>query len=152
MKDRHSIREATAADASGLGQCMESAYSIYQDRMGGMRGMRLPPMDVDYQCEIDNFPVWVIENAGLISGGLIMDFANDQALIANIAVSPNSQGQGIGGALMRFADAQAVKKGFSQINLTTHSLLNENLELYKHLGWVETDRKGQRVFMSKNLA
>jgi N-acetylglutamate synthase-like GNAT family acetyltransferase len=95
MNKIRSIREATSDDATALKQCMESAYSTYQDRM---KGIRLPPMDVDYLAEIERFPVWVIEDSGQILGGLIMDFADGKALIANIAVNPNSQGQGIGGA------------------------------------------------------
>ncbi|MFT7675264.1 MAG: N-acetylglutamate synthase-like GNAT family acetyltransferase [Gammaproteobacteria bacterium] len=109
-------------------------------------------MDDDYHTEIENYPVWVIEEIGIIIGGLIMDFANDKALIANIAINPNNQGQGVGGTLMRFSDAQAIDKGFSQILLAIHSLSEENFERCKHPGWIETDRKGNRVLMSKNLA
>jgi len=36
-----------------------------------------------------------------------MVFENDQASIANIAVDPGFQGQGIGGALMKFAESKA---------------------------------------------
>jgi len=127
---------------------MESAYATYQPRMNGER---LPPMDVDYLLEIKNYPTWVVEQGGEIAGGLIMMFENNRASIANIAVDPNFQGQGIGGALMKFAESKAREKQFSTLQLATHVLLKENISLYRHLGWVETGRDGSKVFMQKNL-
>jgi len=127
---------------------MESAYATYQARMGGVR---LPPMDVDYSSEIKNYPTWVVESEGSILGGLIMVFENDNASIANIAVNPKFQGQGIGGELFEFAESKARENNFSELRLTTHVLLEENLRLYRHLGWEETGRDGTRVFMKKEI-
>ena len=141
------IREARPDDAIGLKFCMESAYAVYQERM---RGERLPPMDVDYSTEIKNFPCWVIESDGIILGGLIMVFEK-KASIANIAVSPHYQGQGVGGELLKFADLMAKDKNYSELRLATHVLLIENISLYQHLGWVETGRDETRIFMKKTL-
>ena len=142
------IRKASVEDSDVLKSCMEAAYSGYQDRMGGIR---LPPMDVDYASEIEHYPAWVVESAGDILGGLIMTFENGEASIANIAVDPGYQGHGIGGALMSFAESRASERGFSELHLATHVLLDENLALYRHLGWKETGRDETRVFMMKNL-
>ena len=142
------IREAIPRDADGLKNCMESAYAAYQDRMGGVR---LPPMDVDYFSEIKSYPSWVVELEEVILGGLIMVFENDLASIANIAVDPRFQGQGIGGALIKFAESKAKERGFSVLQLATHILLKENISLYRHLGWVETGRDESRVFMKKKI-
>ena len=142
------IREATPEDSDGLKSCMESAYATYQDRMGGKR---LPPMDVDYSSEIRNYPTWVVESEGSILGGVIMTFENDEALIANIAVDPKSQGQGVGGALLSFTESKARENSFSELHLATHVLLNENISLYQHLGWVETSRDETKIFMKKEI-
>lgn len=148
MEQTWHIREAITEDADALKKCMESAYTPYQDRMGGVR---LPPMDVDYLSEIKNYPTWVVEAEGTIHGGLIMSFKNDQASIANIAVDPKCQGQGIGGALMKLAASKAKENGFSELHLTTHVLLHENLSLYRHLDWTETSRNDNQVFMEKEI-
>jgi GNAT superfamily N-acetyltransferase len=116
-----------------------------------MGGARLPPMDVDYLAEIKNYPTWVVESDRSILGGLIMMFENDQASIANIAVDLKFQGQGIGGALMRFAESKAKVNNFSELHLATHALLNENISLYRHLGWEETGRDETRIFMKKGI-
>jgi len=52
---------------------------------------------------------------------------------------------------MRFAESTVRQRGFSEIRLATHVLLEENLSLYRHLGWQETARDEQRVFMKKSL-
>lgn len=142
------IREATIEDAYGLKTCMESAYTEYQGRMGGVR---LPPMDVDYMSEINNYPTWVVEAQGNILGGVILSFDNDQASLANIAVDPKCQGQGIGGALMKLAESKARECNFSELHLTTHVLLHEIISLYRHLGWEETGRVETKVFMKKEI-
>lgn len=148
MNSTPRIRAATVEDSSGLGKCMASAYAPYLQRMGGLR---LPPMDVDYLSEIESYPVWVVESKELILGGLIMDFGNGKASIANIAISPDSQGQGIGGRLLKFAEARAKERNFSQLHLATHVLLDENISLYRHLGWEEIGRDDSRVYMKKEI-
>jgi len=148
MELERNIREAIPEDSDNLKHCMESAYTTYQERMSGVR---LPPMDVDYLSEIKNYPTWVVASEGSILGGLIMVFENDQASIANIAVNPKFQGQGIGGELMKFAESKARENNFSELRLATHVLLVENISLYKHLGWEETGRNATRVFMKKEI-
>jgi len=148
MATAANIRAANTNDAARLRRCMESAYAPYLKRMGRAR---LPPMDVDYATEIENFPCWVVDCAGDILGGLIMVFTEDQASIANIAVDPDAQGQGVGGMLMRFAESTAKEKGFTRLQLTTHALLKENLSFYTHLGWQETGTEADRVYLHKEL-
>lgn len=142
------IRQAKAEDSAGLKACMEAAYAGYLERMDGQR---LPPMDVDYLSEIKNYPTWVVESGGAIIGGLIMVFEDDHASLANIAVDPSYQGQGIGGGLIDFAESIAKEKRYSTLQLATHILLTENISLYRHLGWVETARDGAKVYMEKSI-
>jgi N-acetylglutamate synthase-like GNAT family acetyltransferase len=142
------IRGATREDADGLEKCMQSAYAPYRERMGGVR---LPPMDVDYTSEIENYPTWVVESEGDILAGMIMIFEKEHASIANVAVNPRFQGQGIGGELMKFAESKAKERNFTELYLTTHKLLKENLSLYRHLGWKEICRDNTKVFMKKKI-
>jgi hypothetical protein len=52
------IRKAVPEDSDSLKKCMESAYAIYEQRMGGVS---LPPMNVNYLHEIRHYPTWVVE-------------------------------------------------------------------------------------------
>jgi len=148
MKKQWHIRSAEQKDSNALQNCMELAYSSYQRRM---EGKRLPPMDVDYSCEIRDFPTWVAEFDGKLVGGLIMVFEKGYASIANIAVHPEFQGQGLGGGLMDFAETKAKENNYSVLRLATHILLTENVSLYLHLGWKEVDRDSIRVYMEKEI-
>lgn len=145
---RWTIRKAESSDASALADCMHVAYRIYSDRLGGKP---LPPMTVDYEEEIRSYPVWVAESGGDLVGGLILMTAPDAITIANIAVQPQFQGNGLGRGLLEFGEAEAKRLGYSEMRLATHILLTENLSLYTHLGWSETDRDEYRVHMTKRI-
>ena len=127
---------------------MHLAYAPYLERMDGAR---LPPMDLDYEKEIRDFPTWVATIEGDVVGGITMIFEADHASIANVAVHPEIQGQGLGKGLMRIAETEATDRRFTEISLATHIALEENLALYRHLGWSELDRDNIRVYMAKKL-
>lgn len=148
-KKRWTIRKAVISDAEALAECMHVAYMIYTSRLGGKT---LPPMTVDYEEEIRSYPVWVAESDGTLVGGLILMPEDDYITIANVAVHPQFQGNGLGRGLMEFGEAEAKRKGYSELRLATHPLLTENLSLYSHLGWFETGRDESRVYMRKNIA
>lgn len=148
MTSQFSLREAIAKDAAGLKACMLAAYQPYLERLDGQP---LPPMELDYADEINSYPTWVIEQDGIIVAGITMMFAADSASIANVAVHPDSQGTGLGGRLLRFAETQAKTRGYRELRLATHNLLTENIALYQHLGWHELARNEQRVILSKAL-
>ena len=148
MKKQWKIRQAVIKDSVELQGCMELAYGSYKDRM---EGKRLPPMDVNYSDEIRDYPSWVAVSDGTVVGGLFMMFEKKYASIANIAIQPDFQGQGLGGGLMRFAETKAKDKGYSELRLATHILLIENVSLYLYLGWTEIDRDEVRVYMKKDI-
>ncbi len=127
---------------------MRAAYASYQDRM---KGNPLPPMNLDYAAEITEFSTWVAELNGGIVGGLTMIFDRNLATVANVAVHPEFQGQGLGGGLMKFAEKQAIENSCTDMRLATHVLLSENLSLYLHLGWTEYGRDDTRVYLSKKI-
>ena len=128
---------------------MDSAYTEYLDRLDGKR---LPPMDVDYEEEIAAFPVWVAESENEIVGGLIVMFEDDYMTIANVAVHPDFQGNGLGRGLLDFAESEAQRRGYAEIRLATHVLLTENVSFYRHLGWSEIGRDDTRIYMKKNIS
>ena len=147
------IRSAQAEDVDAVRQLVHDAYRHYVARLGKPPG----PMLDDYARRIAAGQVWVLEDGGALIGVLVLENAeNGTLLLDNIAVAPTAQGKGQGRALLAFAEAEARRRGSSQVQLYTHVLMTENLALYGRLGFRETSRvteKGyERVYMAKQLA
>jgi len=57
---------------------------------------------------------------------------------------------------LQFAENEALKQGFTDLDLYTHESMTENIGLYEYLGYIETDRRTEkgyrRMYMRKNLA
>ena len=142
------IRKADISDAEALAECMHAAYKTYSSRL---EGKTLPPMTVDYANEISSYLVWVAESDMQVVGGLILVPEKNCITLANIAVHPKFQGNGLGRDLMAFAESEAKRQGYSELHLATHVMLTENISLYEHLGWSVIDRDEKRVYMRKEL-
>lgn len=148
MKKSWRIRRAADSDAPAIERCMHAAYMPYTDRIDPAD---LPPMNVDYADEIRQSEVWIAESDAALVGALILTAGDDEFQIANIAVHPTLQGNGLGRGLLDFAENEALKQGFSEMCLATHSALDENISWYRHLGWTEFERGASHVRMKKSV-
>jgi GNAT superfamily N-acetyltransferase len=143
----YEIRRAKASDASSLANCIDSAYAVYADR-----GIDLPPVSDGIADDIQSNLVWVAVRGRGIIGGLILIPREDHAILANVAVEPSSTGMGLGRAFIDLAVGEVRNLGLTTLRLTTHADIPENLRLYEHLGWRQTHRAANKVFMERNLA
>ena len=140
------IRRATHNDAKALAACIDAAYAIYARRISD-----LPNVSEGIDDDIKNNIVYVAEQGDMIVGGLVLSAQRGFMLLMNIAVHPNAAGLGIGRALMDKADAETLERGLSEMRLSTHVEMPENVALYEHLGWREAARSGRKVQMKKSL-
>jgi ribosomal protein S18 acetylase RimI-like enzyme len=152
MANRPTIRKAEPPDAAGIKECVEAAYRRYIPRMGQKPG----PMLDEYSQVVSRHQAFVLEESGHVIGVAVLVSSDEGILLDNVAVHPDHQGEGLGRQLMEFAESEAVKQGYSSLELYTHESMTENISLYKYLGYVETDRRTEsgfgRVYMRKNLA
>ncbi len=146
------IRPAGPADAAAVREIVDAAYRSYIPRIGKPPG----PMLDDYPKRIADGQVWVLGDGAVIDGILVLEQTPDGFLLDNIAVAPNRQGKGVGRALLAFAEAEAVRRGWREIRLYTNALMTENIALYQRIGYVETARVNEkgfdRVYLVKRLA
>jgi ribosomal protein S18 acetylase RimI-like enzyme len=149
--ERAVIRLAKAADAPAVRMLVDAAYSHYVERLGKRPG----PMLDDYERRIAAGQAWVLVEGGEIVGLVVLEEQADRILLDNIAVAPAAQGKGWGKTLMRFAEREAARRGYVELQLYTHVLMVENIALYGRLGYREIERvseKGfERVYMAKSL-
>lgn len=147
----YSFRPATGADVSKVAALVNAAYEHYVERIG----MLPRPMTDDYAEVIANRRVTIAERYGTIVGVIVLTVEDEGFLIDNVAVEPSYRGQGLGKALLEFAEAEAQHSGFDSIHLYTHEKMTENLALYSRIGYVEYDRRSHGefslVYMRKHL-
>ena len=145
------IRLATIDDVRTVETIIADAYTHYIARIGRKPG----PMLDDYDAQIRQQRVYVMDFDGVAKGVLVLIPETDVILLDNIAVLPSEQGKGIGRSLMQFAEEQARKAGYKKIRLYTHEKMAENIALYTRVGYIETHRAFEnglhRVFMTKLL-
>ncbi len=146
------IRPATPADEAAIRACAEAAYSRYVAAIG----RRPAPMDADYAAHIAAGEAHVaVDGEGRLQGFIVF-FEDEGAMqLENVAVSPDAAGQGIGKALVAFCETEARHKGLTRVSLYTNEKMTENLSIYPHLGYRETERRREhgfnRVFFEKWL-
>lgn len=71
-------------------------------------------------------------------GCLRLDDAGDHLHVRRVAVHPDQQGHGVGRALMDWAEAEAWRRGRSEVRLGVRKALPGNLAFYQRLGYVVT--------------
>lgn len=144
MMAEWTIRTATLQDAAPLATCIDAAYARHRQRIRD-----LPPVAEGIADDIRSNLVWVAELDHAVVGGLIMIPGDTYAILANIAVDPKCAGMGIGRGLIEHAEAQCRRSKKTELRLSTHVDMPENVDLYEHLGWQETGRSGNKVHMTK---
>jgi ribosomal protein S18 acetylase RimI-like enzyme len=146
------IRPAHAEEAEAVHRLVDAAYSHYTARLGKPPG----PMLDDYRRRIAAGQTWVLEDESALAGVLVLEPTDGPALLLdNVAIAPAAQGRGHGRALIAYAEAEARRRGCTELRLYTHVLMTENRALYARLGFRETGRVSEkgydRVYMAKTL-
>jgi len=110
----------------------------------------------DHAAVIQQHNAFVAEYDHDIVGVLILIQTQSRILLDNVAIHPEHQGKGVGRHLLEFAESQALRHGFNNLELYTHECMTENIAMYKRMGYVATARRTERgydrVYMQKALA
>ena len=143
------MRRAVAADVELVRMIVRAAYAKWVPLIG-----REPrPMTANYDAAIAEHIIDLYDDIALIE--LVPEPAC--LLIENIAVLPDHQGRGIGGALLHHADEVARSRGLPALRLYTNAAFATNIELYARYGYEHVRREplplgGELVHMKRRLA
>ena len=145
------LRPAVPRDVPGITACVCEAYTPLIERVGRQPG----PMVDDYMDVLRHCQVHVATQGEKVIGVVVLAATHDGLRLDNVAVRPAVKGKGIGRMLMEFAEMEAQRQGYDSIYLYTNERLEENIQLYNRLGYVEYERRPDcgfpRVFMRKAL-
>ena len=143
------IRRGRTADAPALTRIAREAYAPYVADIG----RESPPMLQDFPADIAAGACWVAGDPP--QGYLVARERDGDWLLENVAVAPAAQGEGIGRALIAFAESEALRRGHGKIVLYTHAKMTRNLVLYPRLGCrrvaERTEHELDRVYFEKWL-
>ncbi|MEM9632929.1 MAG: GNAT family N-acetyltransferase [Pseudomonadota bacterium] len=146
------IRIAIKSDEPAVRNCAERAYERYVAAIG-----RKPaPMVADFEAQIEAGLIHAaFDESGLLLGFIVFFPKDDHMFLENVAVDPSAAGSGVGKQLIRYCEEAARREGFGSVRLYTNEKMNENLAIYPHLGFVETERRSEdgfnRVYFEKRL-
>jgi len=146
------VRRAGRGDAEAIVELALAAFDGYVAPIG----RRPAPMDSDYHRAVDHDIVWVAEDAGHhVIGYVVIEVRDNHVHVDSLAVSPHTQGSGIGGMLIDLAETEARNRGLAEVRLCTNEMMTENLIFYPRRGFEETHRGEEdgfrRVYFSKRL-
>jgi len=146
------FRPARAEDAGLIRDLVRAAYAKWVPVIG-----REPqPMKADYERAIQEHQIDMAYVDGILVGLIETMLQSDHLWIENVAVRPESQGQGLGRQLLALAERKAVEAGCGELRLLTNDAFAANVALYSRAGY-SVDRRepfmgGTTVYMSKKLA
>ena len=145
------IRPAVETDASAIAAIAQSAYQGYIERIGKAPA----PMQGDYEQAVAAGDTHIAVVEAMIVGFVVIVDNDAGFLLDNVAVAPDCQGQGVGRALIGFAEHEARVREHDHIVLYTNERMTENRALYARLGYTEVARIRQaghlRIYMKKPL-
>jgi ribosomal protein S18 acetylase RimI-like enzyme len=125
------LLRAVEADVPAIRGLTREAYAKWVPVIG-----REPrPMTADYEEALREHRIDLLY-VGREPIGVIETIRQpDHLLIENVAVSPSFQGRGFGRWLMAYAEKLALSEGFREIRLYTNKRFEENIRLYRTLGY-----------------
>lgn len=148
------MRRAVGDEADAVRALVEAAFARHVEAVG----RRPMPMDDDHAVRIAAGEQWVrdAEDGSGLASSIVLVGNGDHLVVNNVAVRPDLQGQGLGRALLDFAESEARRRGFPEIRLHTNAAMADNILMYPKLGYTEVGRDTRggfhRVLFRKPLA
>ncbi|ABQ30272.1 MULTISPECIES: GNAT family N-acetyltransferase [Acidiphilium] len=137
MEAACSIRAAGEADLAAVARITAAAYGPYVAEFGAPP----VPMTDDHAARIARGETFLAEIAHDPVGLVSLELHDDHALVFSVAVDPPSQGRGLAGALLRFAETRARGAGRRELRLYTNARMTRNIAIYLAHGFRETGRR-----------
>ena len=146
------IRLADISDVENIQLCANQAYEKYIELIG----KKPAPMVDKFDHLVEKNTIFVADDSsGQLMGYVIFYPDQNRMHLSNITVFSRYQGQGIGKKLIAFCEDEARQLKLDAVVLYTNEKMFDNLNMYPHLGYLETGRKTEdgfnRVYFEKNL-
>ena len=125
----------------------DKVISLWKEVFGYEADHNLPQLVIDKKLEFGDGLMFIAQNNESVIGTIMAGYDGHRGWIYSIAVSPNFQKQGIGSAMLSFAERKLSELGCMKINLQIMEG-NEVVENFYLLNGYETEK---RISMGKCL-
>lgn len=139
------ISKASLADVPALTQLINSAYRGESSKQGWtteeaiLGGLRIDEQALSSCFGLNNIHILKYTGTnGQILGTVNLELKSAELYLGMFAVSPTAQSKGIGGALLKEAEAIALANGLNRIAITVISSRNELINWYERNGYTAT--------------
>ena len=127
------FRPAGPADADLIAPLLDAAYAPHRATLPD-----LPDMTEGLADDLAQTENWMAEDDKGAKAVLLLMPDADALFIKNLAVRPDTQGQGLARKLMALAETRAHTHGLPCLRLTTHADMSDTIAVYKKLGFEVT--------------
>ena len=126
------LRRANLSDETPIRPLVYAAYSQWIPIVGA----RPEPRERDYGAALRHHDVWVhFTREDRLDAMLELIETPNHSHIANLAVSPDRQGRGLGSALLRFAESRTRRLQIPELHLCLDREMTANQRLYERHGF-----------------
>lgn len=139
------VRRAVDADAAAIGALINAAFIEYRGKLKPESGALdesaatiLPQLATPGGGAI----AWRIEGGAPVAVGAVLYRPDgDDLYFGRLSVPPARRGQGIAGALIRFVEDEARRRGCAGVTLGARIALAANQAMFAALGYAEVSRE-----------
>ncbi|HUI40498.1 MAG TPA: GNAT family N-acetyltransferase [Terriglobia bacterium] len=138
------VRQATQADASGILDCLRSAFAAYQAHYSeaGYLDTVLTPETLEERFKAMTVFVAIIPAAGVVGTIAFGPADQNEGHLRGMAVRPEWQGRGIAVRLLEAAERELRNGGCSCITLDTTEPLVRAIQFYEKRGYRPSGKVG----------
>ena len=134
------IRLAMTTDVPAIKLIARKSFERYVPLIG-----KLPaPMNAYFSGHVLKGTVFIAQSEkkrGSVPGYVIVLQRDGEWLLDNIAVSPDTQGRGVGSALIAACETFLQKRGVQRYHVYTNEAMDQNLTWYPEIGFGELARR-----------
>ncbi len=136
MESLVEIRLASTEDSEAISAVLQNAFATFQFVYTPEAfAFTTPAAEVIRKRFDEKGAIWVAVKGKEIVGTVSVIPVNGRLYIRSMAVSPTTQGGGIGHKLLQTIDSYAFENGFKKIFLYTTDFLAEAIRLYERNGF-----------------
>lgn len=131
------IRPARESDIQQIKFLAQTCFAPYVSRMG--RKIKVPEFDHGKDVRDGKVAVYMVDNS--VRGFITTHIDGMDLHIENMAVTAKFRRQGVGRAMLDYADQQGIRSRCLRLILYTTVIAFENIAYYRGRGFTEVDRR-----------